>query len=159
MSDPAPSSTRKTPVPIDQCGAALALDIVPDRWTWLIVLEMFHGVTRFADIQSDIGIPKSVLSGRLTKIVDNGLAEKQAYRDGTARTRYEYALTQKGRDLVPVLLTLMQWGDKYLKDGASAMSMTDKRSGQPLKMGLQTDAGLPLRRLKVAPTWENEPQS
>ena len=147
---------RKSPVPLEHCGAAQALDVLPDRWTWLILREMFYGISRFSDIQSDIGIPKSVLSGRLSNIVDNGLAKKEAYRDGSARTRYEYRLTSKGRDLIPVILTLMQWGDKHLKDGKSALALTDKRSGQAVRMGLLTEGEMPLRRLKYTPVSEDD---
>mmetsp|Transcript_6969 Transcript_6969/g.11190 ORF Transcript_6969/g.11190 Transcript_6969/m.11190 type:complete len:120 (+) Transcript_6969:143-502(+) len=117
---------------------------------------MFYGICRFSDIQADISIPKSVLSGRLAQIVSNGLAKKEAYRDGSARTRYEYVLTSKGRDLVPVILTLMQWGDKHLKDGKSALALTDKRTGQPVKMGLMTEGAVPLRRLKYKPIWDDQ---
>ncbi|WP_415403357.1 winged helix-turn-helix transcriptional regulator [Tateyamaria sp. SN3-11] len=140
---------------MDQCGAALAFDIVPDRWTWLILREMFYGVGRFADIQADIGIPKSVLSGRLAKIVENELATKEPYRDGAARTRYAYVLTPKGRELVPAILALMQWGDKHLKDGKPALELKDKRNGNPLKVGLVADGGaMPLRRLVFKPVWD-----
>jgi DNA-binding HxlR family transcriptional regulator len=142
------SDPRKSSVPVDQCGAALALDVLPDRWTWLILRELFYGITRFSDIQAEIGIPKSVLSGRLTKMVENELAQREPYRDGSARTRYAYVLTGKGRDLVPALLSLMQWGDKHLRDGKSALDVSDKRSGQAVKVALVTEGGLPLRRLK-----------
>lgn len=141
---------------MEHCGAALAFDVLPDRWTWLILREMFYGISRFSDIQADIGIPKSVLSGRLAQIVENGLAKKEAYRDGSARTRYEYVLTGKGRDLIPVILTLMQWGDKHLKDGKSALEITDKRTGQPVRMGLLTEGEMPMRRLKYTPVWEDQ---
>jgi len=147
---------HKSPVPIDQCGAALALGVAPDRWTWLILIEIFYGVHRFADIQADIGIPKSVLSGRLTKMVADGLLSKEPYRDGSARTRYEYAMTSKSRDLIPVIVALMHWGDKHLKDGKSAVALTDKRTGKPVKMGLLNEGALPIRRLKFTPIWENE---
>ena len=157
MSNPGKSKVRESPVPMSECGAALALDIVPDRWTWLILREMMYGVSRFADIQADIGIPKSVLSGRLAQIVDNGLARKEAYRDGSARTRHAYVLTKKGRELSPVILALMQWGDKYIKDGTSALELTDKRSGDPVSIGIvpPRDA-LPQRWLKIRPVWDKE---
>ncbi len=143
---------RNAPVRPDQCGAALALDIVSDRWTWLILRQLMYGVGRFADIQDEIGIPKSVLSSRLGEIVQNGLAEKHPYRDGTARTRHGYVLTRKGRGLVPVILALMHWGDTHLKDGQSALSLTDRRTGQPLRVALTPEASaLPLRRLRYHP--------
>ena len=146
------TAVRKSPVPVEDCGAAHALSVVPDRWTWLILREMFYGVTRFADIQGDLGIPKSVLSGRLTQIVKNGLADKEPYRDGSARVRQEYVLTQKGRELAVVILAMMDWGDRHMKEGAPAVELTDKRSGLPLKVGLvHKGKVVPLRRLIATP--------
>ncbi|MEL6888880.1 MAG: helix-turn-helix domain-containing protein [Pseudomonadota bacterium] len=148
--------SRTAPVPLHACGAARALEMVPDRWTWLILRQLMYGVGRFADIQAEIGIPKSVLSARLTGIVDNGLADKSPYRDGSARTRHGYVLTRKGRALVPVILALMHWGDTHLKDGKSALALTDKRTGQPLRVALTPeDRALPLRRLRIDPVPEN----
>ncbi|KIC51059.1 helix-turn-helix domain-containing protein [Tateyamaria sp. ANG-S1] len=148
MSNPDEDLTRAAPVPLEECGAALAIGELPDRWTWLILRELLYGVGRFADIQSDIGIPKSVLSTRLSQMVENGLARKKAYRDGSARTRHAYVLTRKGRDLTPVILALMQWGDKHIGDGTSALALSDKASGAPVEIGIvaKTDA-LPLSRL------------
>lgn len=161
MSNPEDSPVRESPVPMSKCGAALAIEQVPDRWTWLILREMLYGVSRFADIQADIGIPKSVLSGRLAQIVENGLAKKKAYRDGSSRTRHAYVLTQKGRELAPVILALMQWGDKHIKNGESALELTDKRSGNPVKIGIVPKGGaLPLRWLQFAPArQDNEGKS
>jgi DNA-binding HxlR family transcriptional regulator len=152
--NPESDPIRQSPVPMDQCGAALAFDVIPDRWSWLILREMFYGVSRFADIQADIGIPKSVLSGRLAQIVDNGLARKVPYREGSSRTRYAYVMTQKGRELIPAMIALMQWGDKHLKNGKHAIALSDKRTGDTLKMGLVPEGGaLPLRRLTFKPIW------
>ena len=117
--------------------------------------ELFYGVGRFADIQADLGIPKSVLSGRLAQIDENDLAQKEPYRDGSSRTRHAYALTQKGRELIPVIIALMQWGDKHLKDGKPALELTDKRTGNPMKVGLVPEGGaLPLRRMAFKPIWD-----
>ncbi|MFL4471562.1 winged helix-turn-helix transcriptional regulator [Tateyamaria armeniaca] len=150
-----PDTHRKSPVPVDQCGAALALDVLPDRWTWLILRELFYGVSRFADIQADIAIPKSVLSGRLTRIVENGLAQKMPYRDGAARTRYDYRLTPKGAALIPVILALMQWGDAHLKGGKPALALSDVETGEHLSVALVPEGrGLPLRRVTYEPIWD-----
>ncbi|WP_299145886.1 helix-turn-helix domain-containing protein [uncultured Tateyamaria sp.] len=155
MSNPESDPIRQSPVPMDQCGAALALDVLPDRWTWMILRELFYGVGRFADIQDDIGIPKSVLSGRLAKMVENDLILKEAYRDGTSRTRHAYVLTQKGRELVPVIVALMQWGDKHIKGGKPALEFSDRRNGNAVKFGIAPEGGvLPLRRLTYTPVWD-----
>ncbi|MEL7262650.1 MAG: helix-turn-helix domain-containing protein [Pseudomonadota bacterium] len=150
-------TARSAPVPLAQCGAALALDIVPDRWSWLILRQLMYGVGRFADIQADIGIPKSVLAARLSALVEHGLAERRPYRDGTARTRHAYVLTRKGRDLVPVVLALMHWGDAHLKGGQSALALTDRDTGAPVRVALTTDdAALELPRLSYRPIWDED---
>lgn len=155
MSNPEQAVIRQSPVPLHECGAVRAIEQVPDRWTWLILRELFYGVTRFADIQAEIGIPKSVLSGRLSQIVENGLAKKEAYRDGSARTRHAYVLTQKGRELAPIILALMQWGDKHMKNGETALELTDKRNGTPVKVGIVPKGhALPLRWLAYKPVWD-----
>ncbi len=155
MPNPETDPIRTSPVPMEQCGATLALDMVPDRWTWLILRELFFGVTRFADIQADIGIPKSVLSGRLLRIVENGLATKQPYRDGASRTRHAYVLTEKGQDLVPAILALMQWGDKHIKGGKPTLALFNNRNGNPLKIAIaNASGGVPLPRLRIEPIWD-----
>lgn len=127
---------RFAPVAVDDCGAARATEIVSDRWTFLIIREAFYGVSRYDDIRADIGIPRSVLTDRLKKLVAAGLLARKPYREGGARTRYGYHLTEKGRDLGLMIIALMQWGDKHLKNGEAALSLRDQRSGVPLKVAL-----------------------
>lgn len=113
---------------------------------------MMYGVGRFADIQAETSIPKSVLSDRLRKLVAQGLAAKEPYRDGSARTRHAYVLTKSGQALVPVILSLMHWGDRHLKGGDSALSLTDKRTGDPVRVALtRHDAAVPLKYLDYKP--------
>lgn len=155
MSNSEESPIRQSPVPLDKCGAARALDVLPDRATWLVIRSLGYGVGRFADIQAETGIPKSVLSDRLRKIVDHGLATKRDYRDGAARTRQEYVLTGAGRGLVPVILALMHWGDQHLKDGESALALTDRRTGNALRVALVPEGkAIPLRRLTLTAVWD-----
>ncbi len=127
---------RKSPVPVDQCGAALATEIISDRWSMLILREAFYRVGRFDDIQSEIGIPRSVLTDRLKKLVSNGILTREPYREAGSRTRTAYLLSQKGRELGLVLLALMQWGDRHLRDGETGLSVTHKETGQALVVGL-----------------------
>ena len=83
MSNPGPADhrIRSAPVPRDQCGMALACDLLGDRWTMLIIREAFYGVTRFDDLRSDLGIPRGVLSSRLRGLVDRGVLETRPYRE------------------------------------------------------------------------------
>ncbi|HEU0335546.1 MAG TPA: helix-turn-helix domain-containing protein [Gaiellaceae bacterium] len=94
------------------CSVARTLEIVGDRWTWLIVRDAFLGLTRFAEFQSSLGIAPNVLGDRLSRLVDEGIFERVRY--GEHRLRYEYRLTQKGADLFVALNALRQWGDTYL---------------------------------------------
>lgn len=88
------------------CSLARALEILGERWTLLIVRDAFHGLTRFDEFQRSLGVATNVLSGRLRKLVDAGVLER-------ARPRGAYELTQKGRDLFPVLVTMIAWADRY----------------------------------------------
>jgi DNA-binding HxlR family transcriptional regulator len=94
------------------CSVARTLEIVGDRWTWLIVRDAFLGLSRFAEFQSSLGIAPNVLGDRLSRLVGEGIFERVAYSEHPVR--YEYRLTQKGADLFVALNALRQWGDTYL---------------------------------------------
>jgi DNA-binding HxlR family transcriptional regulator len=88
------------------CALARALAILGERWTLLIVRDAFHGLTRYDEFLRSLGLATNVLSARLQKLVEHGVLERIAPRGS-------YHLTQKGRDLFPVVLTLMAWADRY----------------------------------------------
>jgi DNA-binding HxlR family transcriptional regulator len=96
------------------CSIARTLGILGDRWTLLIVREAFSGVRRFDDFRKHLDIARNVLTDRLQRLVDAGVLVQQPYQDNPPRN--EYRLTESGRDLQPVLLGLMQWGDRWLAD-------------------------------------------
>jgi DNA-binding HxlR family transcriptional regulator len=93
------------------CSVAQCLEIVGEWWSMLIVRDAFWGVHRFDEFQERLGIARNVLTQRLNKLVAAGVLEKRVYQERPVR--YEYVLTDKGRDLWPVLTTLRQWGDKH----------------------------------------------
>ena len=99
---------------IDQqdCSVAQALSVVGDRWTMLILKEAFMRVRRFDDFQERTGAPRPLLAERLKSLVDDGVLEKRLYSERP--DRFEYRLTEKGRDLWPVLISLLRWGDKWM---------------------------------------------
>lgn len=130
---------RSAPVPMDQCGAALTSEILADRWIILILRAAFFGVKRYDDIRADIGIPRSVLTDRLKRLVDAGIFVREPYQEAGARTRYAYGLSPKGSELGLTILALMQWGDKHLKNGVAAIEVTDRTTGLPLRVGLVSD--------------------
>lgn len=91
---------------------ARALEIVGERWTLLIVRDALHGTTKFDDFLDGLGVSRNVLAARLSKLVDDGILERVPYLERPPR--YEYVITAKGRDLAPVLVAFMHWGDTYL---------------------------------------------
>src|ERR1700754_1351596 len=95
------------------CSTARSLEVLGERWTFLILREAFSGTTRFADFRSELGVAPDVLSNRLATLVDAGVLEKQPYRDPGARVRDSYHLTPAGRDLQVMLGALQQWGDEH----------------------------------------------
>jgi DNA-binding HxlR family transcriptional regulator len=96
------------------CSIAGALEIIGERWTLLIVRDVFLGLHRFDQIQESLGIARNVLTDRLNWLVDEGILERVRYSD--ERERYDYQLTGKGRDLLLPLTALRQWGDKYISE-------------------------------------------
>ena len=96
------------------CSIARALELVGERWTLLIVRDAFLGLRRFEQFQESLGIARNVLTDRLNRLVEEGLLERVLYSERPKR--YEYRLTQKGRDLRLPLAGLREWGDKYLSE-------------------------------------------
>src|SRR4029453_3360076 len=98
------------------CSIARTLDAAGEWWSPLIVRDVHLGITRFDDLRRDLGISRKVLSERLERLVDQGVLERRAYSQRPPR--YEYLLTQKGRELVDVLLAMMAWGDRWTAGSA-----------------------------------------
>ncbi|GAT69208.1 transcriptional regulator [Planomonospora sphaerica] len=101
------------PFRVDNCSIERTLAIVGEKWTFLVLREAFSGVRRFADMQAATGAPRQVLSARLARLVEEGLLRKVPYREPGQRQRDEYRLTEMGRDLYPIMVALMHWGDRY----------------------------------------------
>lgn len=97
----------------NECSAANALAVVGTRSALLIMREAFYGTTRFEDFAHRVGLSEPATATRLRELTDSGLFERRQYQEPGQRKRSEYVLTGKGRDLLPVVIALMQWGDKY----------------------------------------------
>jgi DNA-binding HxlR family transcriptional regulator len=93
------------------CSIARTLDVVGESWSPLVLRDVYAGMTRFEQIQNDLGISRKVLTERLKHLVDNGVLERRPYDN---RPRFEYHLTPKGAELVDVLMVMVGWGDKWL---------------------------------------------
>ena len=114
----------------DLCLAARSLDSIGEWWSLLIVRNALFGMRRFSDFQEDLGLAKNILSSRLKKLVARGIMEQVPASDGSAYQ--EYVLTKKGRELVPVIVALRQWGENYLfARGEKRLQIVDKRTRKP----------------------------
>jgi DNA-binding HxlR family transcriptional regulator len=102
---------KRTTLADHPCSIARTLDVAGEWWSPLILRDVTYGVRRFAEIQTDLGISANVLADRLESLVGDGLLETHVYQKRPER--HEYVLTEKGADLVPALVALMQWGDRW----------------------------------------------
>lgn len=100
------------------CSIARTLGVVGEKWTLLILREAFYGARRFDDFHTTLGCARNLLAARLKTLVTHELLERVGYQDDRGRGRHEYKLTDKGRDLFPAVVALMQWGDKWTADEA-----------------------------------------
>lgn len=98
------------------CSIARTLQVLGEKWTLLIIRESFYGATRFEQFHRVLDCPRNLLSERLAKLVDEGILERSEYREPGSRARKEYRMTDKGRELTPILLALREWGDRHLAD-------------------------------------------
>jgi DNA-binding HxlR family transcriptional regulator len=100
----------------DNCTVGRAMEVLGERWTFVVLREVFNGVRRFEDMRRHTGMPRQVLTDRLALLVDTGVLRRVPYREPGQRERHEYRATDKGFDLYPVLVAVRAWGDRYLAD-------------------------------------------
>ncbi|HZN73532.1 MAG TPA: helix-turn-helix domain-containing protein [Micromonosporaceae bacterium] len=118
------------------CSVAGALEVVGERWTFLIVRDALLGKARFDSFLSGLAIARNVLTDRLNTLVQNGIFERVPYQDRPVR--HEYRLTAKGRELIPIIVSLMEWGDRYCAD-----------ENGPQRVALHADCGGQVRSYLV----------
>lgn len=118
---------KRKPLDDADCAVARALDAVGDWWSLLIVRDAILGARRFGEFQESLGISRNILTQRLRALVDHGVLQLVPAADGSAFM--EYRLTQRGRDLFPVIVALRQWAEKHLfgADGCPTRLVDDKR--------------------------------
>ena len=121
------------------CPMAFALDLVGNRTSFLVLREAFYGTTRFDDFAARVQVSESVAAARLKALVEVGLLERQPYREPGERTRHEYRLTEKGADFFPVLVALVEWGDRW--DGSARVELTHHDCGAPLRAEVRCTEG------------------
>lgn len=144
------------------CSVAQCLEVVGEWWSMLILRDAFLGVSRFDAFQQRLGISRNILNQRLNHLVAAGVLERVAYSEHPPRC--DYRLTDKGRDLWPVLTAMRQWGDRYAAPDGPPLTVIHKACGQTVDAVMVCSAcGEPLdsRALRVAsgpdrlepPTW------
>ena len=112
------------------CSIARSLELIGERWTLLVIREAFLGTRRFDDFQRVLGVARNVLQARLERLVEGGILERVPYQDRPLR--HEYRLTDKGIDLWPVLVALLQWGDRHAAPEGPPVVLTHKGCGGEL---------------------------
>jgi DNA-binding HxlR family transcriptional regulator len=124
------------------CSIARTLGVVGEKWTLLVLREAFYGVRRFDDFHTALGCARNLLATRLKTLVAHGLLERVGYTDDRGRGRHEYRLTDKGRDLFPAVVALMQWGDRWTADDSGpAVRLLHRDCGEPVAAELTCGAG------------------
>ena len=126
----------------EACSIARTLALIGDRWTLLVLRDVANGVGRFDELASHLGIARNVLSSRLARLLKGGLVTRTAYREAGARERHEYRLSGPGRELMPILLAFMAWGDRNLAgpEGPPAV-VRHADCGAPIRVSLTCEEG------------------
>jgi len=131
------------------CSIAQTLDVVGDPWTLLIVRDALFGIKRFDDFRRSLGIPRATLTSRLDTLVEHGVMERRRYQDRPER--HEYVLTERGRDLRRVMVSMLQWGDKWSSLPEPPVTLIDADTGDEIEpVYVDRRSGRPLSELNVA---------
>ena len=124
------------------CAVAATVGTIGEKWAFLVLREAFNGVRRFADIQRRTQAPRQILSDRLSRMVHEGLLRRVPYQEVGQRVRHEYRLTDKGRDLYPIMVALMHWGDQHAQGPEGPpLVLTHRDCDAPVRLHLKCDAG------------------
>jgi DNA-binding HxlR family transcriptional regulator len=137
------------------CSIARTLELVGDRWSLLLLRDLFNGVHRFDELRGHVGVSRDVLSKRLAALVDAGLVERRGYRLEGERARASYHLTEAGKDLQSVLVALMAWGDRHLAGGEEPPARLEHAGcGGAVTVALACEAEHPVapRDVRLLPT-------
>jgi DNA-binding HxlR family transcriptional regulator len=118
----------------DGCSAERVLDLLSTKTVFLVVRECFYGTTRFEDFVTRIGTSAPAVSRALKQLESARMVTRVPYQDPGRRVHDEYRLTEAGEDLLPVFLSLMQWGDKYLQEGRPPLSFVENDTGRAMRV-------------------------
>lgn len=125
----------------DGCPMAKTLDLLSTKTTFLVLRECFYGTTRFEDFVERIGASAPAVSRAVKQLESAGIIARVPYQEPGRRVRDEYRLTPAGKDLLPVLLSLAQWGDKHLHGGRGPLRFVDPTTGRALGVRITDESG------------------
>ena len=129
---------------------ARTIDVIGEWWTPLIVRDAFFGLRRFEEFQRSLGLARNILAARLDRLVETGIMERQPYQEHPPRD--EYVLTEKGRDLFPVIAALLAWGDRWMDDGAGPPLLLMHECGEAATLQATCDrCGEPMSLANIRP--------
>lgn len=114
----------------NQCALPLALEAMGERWSFMILRAAFNGVQHFEEFQHELNIARNILSNRLTRLVSHGIMKREVMAEDRRKIRYQ--LTEKGIDLLPAMVALRQWGEKWGAGVPSTPVLVDSRDEQPI---------------------------
>lgn len=115
---------------LTECGLPQALEVMGERWSFMILRASFNGLHHFEEFLSELGIARNILSNRLAKLVEHGILKRDPCPDD--RRKIEYRLTEKGFDLLPAMVALRQWGQKYGAEVVENPVLVDERDRLPI---------------------------
>ena len=126
------------------CPIPAAVELIGEKWAFLILRGAFNGLQHFEQFQAGLGIARNILSDRLGKLVCGGILERSA--DPSDKRKVIYALTEKGEALLPVMLAVRQWGERWGNGGEPQIALADMRDGRPIRrICVQSQDGLELK--------------
>ena len=133
------------------CSLAQTLNVIGERWSLLIIRDASFGISRFDDFQKSLGVARNMLSTRLKQLNESGVLCKEVDERG----RFEYKLTEKGWELMPVLLAMTHWGDRHVPDEkGDRIVFVEKKSGEPIQpMAIHNAEGEAVRYYEIKPTF------
>ncbi|GAA3436914.1 winged helix-turn-helix transcriptional regulator [Kutzneria kofuensis] len=124
------------------CSIERSLQVLGERWSLLILRQIFIGQHRFAEIQAELGVAPNLLSARLKTLVEAGVLRMRPYQEAGSRQRQSYHLTDAGRDLLPILGAFQQWGDRYRpRPSGPSVARRTRTTGEPLHVAFVTEDG------------------
>lgn len=141
-----PPLIRRSPVPPSDCNLWKAFELIGDRWTLVVLRSALYGLRRFDDFQAELDVPRSVLSNRLARLVENGIMERREYREDGQRARIEYPLTKMGLSLGLSFTALTEWSDYWIGHGYGPLALRSKTTGQKLAVALIDERGKPVKK-------------